>query len=85
MNKPQAIARTLISLGCLVVVVGSILHLIAGYANVSAALATSNLDEGLRDAMGAVFLMIGLSWIALAVDSGAGIPFQLTDSEQFSR
>jgi hypothetical protein len=66
-NKHQRTAQILIGLGCLVLLVGSTLHLIAGYPRVSAALATSNLDEGLRNALRAVFLMIGLTWIVVAV------------------
>jgi hypothetical protein len=67
MNQHQGTARILIGLGCLVVLVGSILHLIAGYPRVSAALATSNLNEDFRNALRAVFLMIGLTWIVVAV------------------
>jgi hypothetical protein len=67
MNKRQRTAQILIGLGCLVVLVGSTLHLIAAYPRVSAALATSNLNEGLRNALRAVFLMIGLTWVVVAV------------------
>ncbi len=67
MNKNQRIAQILIGLGCLVVLAGSTLHLIAAYPRVSAALATSNLNEDLRNALRAVFLMIGLTWIVVAV------------------
>jgi hypothetical protein len=47
--------------------VGSAFHLIAAYPQVSAALASSNLNEALRNALRAVFLMIGLTWIVVAV------------------
>lgn len=57
----------LIGLGCLIVLVGSALHLIAAYPKVSAALASSNLNEGLRNALRAVFLMTGLTWILVAI------------------
>src|SRR6185312_13683428 len=67
MNKRRRTAQILIGLGCLVVLVGSTLHLIAAYPRVSAALASSNLNEGLRNALRAVFLMIGLTWIVVAV------------------
>jgi hypothetical protein len=67
MNKPQRTARVLIGLGCLVLLVGATLHLIAAYPKVSAALASSNLNEALRNALRAVFLMIGLTWIIVAV------------------
>jgi hypothetical protein len=67
MNSLQRTAQILIALGCLVVLVGSTLHLIAAYPRVSAALTVSNLDAGLRNALRAVFLMIGLTWIVVAV------------------
>jgi hypothetical protein len=67
MNKPQRTAQVLIGLGCLVLLLGAALHLIAAYPKVSAALASSNLNEALRNAMRAVFLMIGLTWIVVAV------------------
>jgi hypothetical protein len=67
MNKHQRTAQILIGLGCLVVLVGSAFHLIAAYPGVSAALASSNLNEGLGNAVRAVFLMIGLTWIVVAV------------------
>ena len=67
MNKHQRAAQILIVLGSLVVLVGSSLHLVAAYPKVSVALATSNLNEGLRNALRAVFLMMGLTWIVIAV------------------
>lgn len=67
MNKHQRTARSLVALGCGIVLAGSILHLAFGYPRVSAALKLSNLDEGLRNALRAVFLMIGLTWIVIAV------------------
>ena len=67
MNKHQRTAQILIGLGCLVVLAGSSLHLIAAYPRMSAALATSNLDEGLRNALRSVFLMLGFTWIVVAV------------------
>jgi hypothetical protein len=66
-NKRQKTAQILIGLGCLVVLVGSALHLVAAYPKVSPALIRSNLDEGLRNAMRAVFLMIGVTWIVIGV------------------
>lgn len=67
MFKRQRTARILIGLGCLILLVGSILHLIAGYPRVSAALATSNLSEDFKNALRAVFLMIGWTWIVIAI------------------
>jgi hypothetical protein len=66
-DRRQVTAQVLIGLGCLVVLVGSALHLIAAYPRVSAALAASNLSEDLRNALRAVFVMIGLTWIVVAV------------------
>ena len=66
-NKQQKTAQLLIGLGSLVVLVGAALHLVAAFPTVSAALTRSNLDEGLGNALRAVFLMIGLTWIVIAV------------------
>ncbi|MBV8831009.1 MAG: hypothetical protein JO108_17460 [Acidobacteriaceae bacterium] len=67
MSKRQRIAQTLATVGCLVVLVGSGLHLRGGYPIISAALTKSNLDESIRNALRAVFLMIGMTWIGLAL------------------
>lgn len=67
MNKHQKTAQSLVALGCLIVLIGSLLHLILAYPRVSAAIGTSNLDEGMKNALQAVFLMIGLTWIVIAV------------------
>ena len=67
MNRRLRTAQSLISLGCLVVLAGSVLHLIVAYPKVSAALAASNLDGGLGNALRSVFFMIGITWIAIAV------------------
>lgn len=67
MGKHQRIAQIVVALGCLVVLVGSGLHLGGGYPIVSAALAKSNLDDGIRNALRAVFLMIGMTWILVAL------------------
>jgi hypothetical protein len=66
MNKRLRTAQSLIGLGCIVVLVGSVLHLIAAYPKVSAALASSNLAGGLGNALRSVFFMIGMTWIAIA-------------------
>ena len=67
MNKHRRTAQWLIGLGCFLVLAGSGLHLIAAYPRVSAALTPSNLDAGLKNALRAVFAMIGLSWIVITV------------------
>lgn len=67
MNHHRRTAQFLIGLGCLVILVGSALHLFAGYPRVSAALVNSNLEAVLRNALRAVFLMIGLTWIVVTV------------------
>lgn len=66
-TKRQRTAQILVALGCLIVLVGSGLHLAGGYPLVSAALAKSNVDEGIRNALRAVFLMIGITWIIVAL------------------
>ena len=67
MNKRQTVAQLLVGLGSLNVLVGAGLHLLAGYPRRLAALAASNLSALMADAMRAVFLMIGFTWITIAV------------------
>lgn len=67
MNKRQIVAQLLVGLGSLNMLVGAGLHLFAGYPRVSAGLAASNLNGLLGNAMRAVFLMIGFTWITIAV------------------
>jgi hypothetical protein len=67
MSKRQIVAQLLIGLGSLNMLVGAGLHLFAGYPLVVAGLAASNLNPELANAMRAVFLMIGLMWIVIAV------------------
>jgi hypothetical protein len=67
MSKHQRTAQILVALGCLVVLVGSGLHLGGGYPIVSGALVKSNLDDGIKNALRAVFLMIGVTWIVVAL------------------
>lgn len=66
-TKRQRTAQIVVALGCLIVLVGSVLHLAGGYPIISAALAKSNLDDGIRNALRAVFLMIGITWIIVAL------------------
>ncbi len=67
MGKRQFVAKLLVGLGSLNMLVGACLHLFAGYRLVTAALAASNLALPLANAMRAVFLLIGLAWITIAV------------------
>lgn len=67
MSKRQIVARLLVGLGSLNMLVGAGLHLFAGYPLVIAALAASNLNATMGHAMRAVFLMIGFTWITIAV------------------
>ncbi len=67
MGKRQFVAKLLVGLGCLNMLVGAGLHLTAGYHLASTALAASNLAPLLANAMRAVFLMIGLYWITIAI------------------
>jgi hypothetical protein len=67
MNKRPIVSQLLIGLGSLNVLVGAGLHLFAGYPRLSAALAASNLSGLLANAMRAVFLMIGFTWITIAI------------------
>ena len=66
MDKRKAAARSLIVLGCLIVLAGSAIHLLLAYPKVSAALASSNLEGKLPGALRSVFFMIALTWTALA-------------------
>lgn len=67
MSKHQRTGQLLVALGCLDVLVGAGLHLGGGYPIVSAALAKSNLDSSIKNALRAVFLMIGITWIVVAL------------------
>jgi len=67
MNKRPTLALVLIGLGSLNVLVGAGLHWAGGYPLVSKALAGSNLSAPLANAMRAVFLMIGLTWVTIAI------------------
>jgi hypothetical protein len=67
MRKRQIVAQALVGLGSLNVLAGAGLHLFAGYPLVTSALAASSLTALLANAMRAVFLMIGITWIAIAV------------------
>jgi hypothetical protein len=66
-KKRQIVAQLLVGLGSLNVLVGAGLHLMAGYPRVIAALAASNLTVLMANAMRAVFLIVGLAWITIAI------------------
>lgn len=67
MDKRRFVARLLVGLGSLNMLAGAGLHLLGGYPRVVAALAASNLNTTLAHAMRAVFLLIGIAWITIAV------------------
>lgn len=67
MSKRQVVAQVLVGLGSLNVLVGAGLHRAGGYPRVVAALAASNLDSMMANAMRAVFLMIALTWVTIAI------------------
>jgi len=67
MSKRQKVAQLLVGLGSLIMLAGAVLHLVAAYPKVSAALAASNLAAALKDALRAVFFMIGCTWITIAI------------------
>jgi hypothetical protein len=67
MKKRQTLAQLLASLGSLVMLLGAALHLAAAYPKVSTALAASNLSPDLKDALRAVFALIGCNWIVVAI------------------
>ncbi len=67
MSKRHIVARLLVGLGSLNMLIGAGLHLFAGYPLVIAALAASKLSATMEHAMRAVFLLIGFSWITIAV------------------
>lgn len=66
MGEGRKIAKILIGLGGFVLIAGSILHLIGGYPRAAAALAASNLNRGMKEALGSVFLLIAVTWIIVA-------------------
>ncbi len=67
MKKRQIVAQLLVGLGSLNVLVGAGLHMMAGYPLLSKALAASNLGGILGNAMRAVFLIVGMAWITIAI------------------
>jgi hypothetical protein len=67
MHKRQIVAQSLIGLGSLNMLFGAGLHLTAGYHLASAALVASSLAPLLANAMRSVFLMLGITWIVIAV------------------
>ncbi len=67
MKNRQTVARWLVGLGCLDMLAGSILHLAAGYPMIAAALAASNLEAAMQGAARTVFLLIGFTWIVIAI------------------
>jgi len=72
MNARSAASRWLVGAGCLVLVAGALLHLIAAYPKVSPAVLASNLNPSLQSALRSVFLIIGCHWIFLAAIAMVG-------------
>ncbi len=67
MNGRGKVAKFFATLGCLVLLAGAVLHLIAAYPRVSFGLARSNISPGLQSALRTVFLLVGWDWIVIAV------------------
>ncbi len=67
MKQRQRVAQLLAGLGAAVALTGAVLHLVLGYPQVVAALAASNLGTEFKDALRAAFLMLGFTWIAMAI------------------
>jgi hypothetical protein len=67
MSKRKKIARLLVGLGCFILLAGAILHLALGYPLVVATVAASNLNTEFKDAFRAVFLLLGCTWIVIAI------------------
>ncbi len=67
MNKRERVAQLLAGLGAAVAMTGAVLHLVLGYPQVVATLAASNLSAEFKDALRAAFLMLGFTWIAIAI------------------
>jgi hypothetical protein len=67
MNGRNKTARILVAIGALVLIVGALLHCLAAYPKVSAAVSASNLDGTLQRALRTVFLLVGWDWIVIAM------------------
>ncbi len=53
--------------GCVVLLAGAALHLIAGYPRVVSGATASNLPPGLQSAFRTVFLLLGWDWIVTGI------------------
>lgn len=67
MNGRNNPARILVTLGSIVLIAGALLHCLAAYSRVSAAVLASNLSAPLQGALRTVFLLVGWDWIVIAV------------------
>ena len=67
MSGRQRAALSLTVLGCVVLLVGAVLHLIAGYPLVVAGTNASSLAPDLQSAFRTVFLLVGWDWIVTGI------------------
>lgn len=67
MNGRNKAGRILVALGCIDLFASALLHSIAAYPKVSAALSESNLSAPLQAALRSVFLLVGWDWIVIAI------------------
>jgi hypothetical protein len=66
MNRRNKVAKILVALGGIVLFAGAVLHCVAAYPDLSAALSASNLRAPLQAALRAVFLLVGWDWVVIA-------------------
>ena len=67
MNGRNNAARILVALGAIVLIAGALLHCIAAYPKLSAAVSASNLGAPMQRALRTVFLLVGWDWIVIAI------------------
>ena len=67
MNGRNNAARVLVALAALVLIAGALLHCLAAYPRVSAAVLASNLPVPLQGALRTCFLLVGWNWIVIAI------------------
>lgn len=67
MNSRNKAARIGITIGSVVLFAAAVLHFFAGYGRGFPALATSNLEVGLKAAFRVVFLSVGWDWVLLGI------------------
>lgn len=67
MNWRNKAARSLVTIGSIVLFASAVLHFFAGYRAGFPALAASNLKVGLQTGFRVVFLSVGWDWILLGI------------------